>query len=43
MPRGDNVSADDFMKLNHTQVIGALILAALVLLGLLLRYGKFSG
>jgi len=31
------------MKLNRTQVIGALILAALVLLCVLLRYGKFSG
>ena len=31
------------MNINRTQVIGALILAALVLLGLLLRYWKFSG
>jgi hypothetical protein len=31
------------MKLNRTQVIGALILAALVWLGLLLRYWKFLG
>jgi hypothetical protein len=31
------------MKLNRTQVIGVLLLAALVLLGLLLRYWKFSG
>jgi hypothetical protein len=43
MTCGDNVAADDSMKLNRTQVIGALILAALVLLGLLLRYGKFPG
>jgi hypothetical protein len=31
------------MKLNRTQVIGVLLLAARVLLGLLLRYWKFSG
>jgi hypothetical protein len=31
------------MKLNRTQVIGALILAALVWLSPLLRYWKFSG
>jgi hypothetical protein len=31
------------MNINRTQVIGALILAALVLLALLLRYWKFSG
>jgi hypothetical protein len=31
------------MKLYRTQVIGALILAAQVLLSLLLRYWKFSG
>ena len=31
------------MKINRTQVIGALLLGALVLLGLLLRYWKFSG
>ena len=31
------------MKLNRTQVIGTLILAALALLVLLLRYWKFSG
>jgi hypothetical protein len=43
MPRGDNVSTGDLMKLNRTQVIGALLLAALVLLVLLLRYWKFSG
>jgi hypothetical protein len=43
MPCGDNVAGSDFMKLNRTQVIGALLLAALVLLGLLLRYWKFSG
>lgn len=31
------------MKPNRTQVIGAIFLAALVLLGLLIRYWKFSG
>ena len=41
--RGDNVTTDGLMKLNRTQVIGAALLAALVLLGLLLRYWKFSG
>jgi hypothetical protein len=30
------------MKLNRTPVIGALLLAALALLALLLRYWKFS-
>jgi hypothetical protein len=42
-PRSDNVSSGHHMKINRTQVIGALILAALVLFGLLLRYWKFSG
>jgi hypothetical protein len=42
-PRSDNLAGSDPMKLNRTQVIGALLLAALVLLGLLLRYWKFSG
>lgn len=31
------------MKLNRAQVVGALLLAALALLVLLLRYWKFSG
>jgi hypothetical protein len=31
------------MKLNRTQVVGALLLGGLVLLVLLLRYWKFSG
>jgi hypothetical protein len=31
------------MKPNRTQVIGALLLATLVLLGLLIRYWNFSG
>jgi hypothetical protein len=31
------------MKANRTQVIGALLLAGLVMLGLLIRYWKFSG
>jgi hypothetical protein len=31
------------MKPNRTQIIGALLLAALLLLGLLIRYWKFSG
>jgi len=31
------------MKLNRTQIIGALLLAALALVALLLRYWKFSG
>jgi hypothetical protein len=31
------------VQLNRTQVVGALLLAALVLLTLLLRYWKFSG
>jgi hypothetical protein len=31
------------VKLNRTQVVGALILAALAFLALLLRYWKFSG
>jgi hypothetical protein len=31
------------VKLNRTQIIGALLLAALTLLALLLRYWKFSG
>ena len=31
------------MRLNRAQVVGALILAALALLILLLRYWKFSG
>jgi hypothetical protein len=43
VPRSDNVSTGHAMKLNRTQVIGTLLLAALVLLGLLLRYWKFSG
>jgi hypothetical protein len=43
MPCGDNLAGGEPMKLNRTQVIGALLLAALVLLGLLLRYWKFSG
>jgi hypothetical protein len=42
-PCGDNLAGSDSMKLNRTQVIGALLLAALVLLALLLRYWKFSG
>jgi hypothetical protein len=43
MPCGDNLAVGDLMKINRAQVIGALLLAALVLLGLLLRYWKFSG
>jgi hypothetical protein len=31
------------VKLNRTQVLGALLLAALALLALLFRYWKFSG
>jgi hypothetical protein len=31
------------MKLSRVQLVGALLLAALVLLVLLLRYWKFSG
>jgi len=31
------------VKPNRTQIAGALLLAALVLLILLLRYGKFGG
>jgi hypothetical protein len=31
------------MKLNQTQILGVLLLAGLVLLGLLIRYWKFSG
>jgi hypothetical protein len=31
------------MRLNRIQILGALLLAALVLLGLLIRYWKFSG
>jgi hypothetical protein len=31
------------MKLNRTQILGVLPLAALVLMGLLIRYWKFSG
>jgi hypothetical protein len=31
------------VKLNSTQIFGALLLAALALLALLLRYWKFSG
>jgi len=31
------------VKLNATQILGALILAALALVALLLRYWKFSG
>jgi hypothetical protein len=31
------------VKLNRTQIIGALLLAGLTLLALLLRYWKFSG
>jgi hypothetical protein len=31
------------MKPNRTQVFGALLLAGLVLLALLIRYWKFSG
>jgi hypothetical protein len=31
------------MKPNRTQIIGALLLAALLLLALLIRYWKFSG
>jgi hypothetical protein len=29
--------------MNRTQIVGALLLAALVLLAMLLRYWKFSG
>jgi hypothetical protein len=43
LPCSDNLAGGDPMKINRTQVIGALILAALVLLGLLLRYWKLSG
>jgi hypothetical protein len=43
VPCGDNLAGGDLMKLNRTQVIGVLLLAALVLLGLLLRYWKFLG
>ena len=43
VPRGDNVLTDEPMKLNRTQMIGAHILARLVLPGLLLRYRKFAG
>ena len=43
VPCSDNLTGSDSMKINRTQVIGALLLAALVLLGLLLRYWKFSG
>jgi hypothetical protein len=43
MPCGDSLAGSDLMKLNRTLVIGAQLLAALVLLGLLLRYWKFSG
>jgi len=31
------------VRMNRTQVIGALLLAALVLLAMLLRFWKFSG
>jgi len=31
------------VKLNRTQVVGALLIAAIALLVLLLRYWKFSG
>jgi hypothetical protein len=31
------------MKPNRTQIIGALLLAVLLLLALLIRYWKFSG
>jgi hypothetical protein len=31
------------VKLNRTQILGALLLAALALLALLIRYWKFSG
>jgi hypothetical protein len=31
------------VRINRTQVIGALLLAALVLLAMLLRFWKFSG
>jgi hypothetical protein len=31
------------MKLNQTQILGVLLLAGMVLLGLLIRYWKFSG
>jgi hypothetical protein len=31
------------MQINRTQVAGALILGGLALIGLLLRYWKFSG
>jgi hypothetical protein len=31
------------VNLNRTQVLGALLLAALALLALLIRYWKFSG
>ena len=31
------------MKLNRAQILGVLPLAALVLMGLLIRYWKFSG
>jgi hypothetical protein len=43
VPCGDNLADGDSMKINRTQVIGVLLLAALLLLGLLLRYWKFSG
>jgi hypothetical protein len=29
--------------MNHTQIVGALLLAALALLAMLLRFWKFSG
>jgi hypothetical protein len=31
------------VRINRTQVVGALLLAALVLLAMLLRFWKFSG
>jgi hypothetical protein len=35
--------SDRSVKLNRTQIFGALLLAVLALLALLLRYWKFSG
>jgi hypothetical protein len=43
LPCADSLAGDDPMKPNRTQVIGVLFLAALVLVGLLLRDWKFSG
>jgi len=31
------------VRINRTQVVGALLLAALVLIAMLLRFWKFSG